>query len=137
MLDVDLYVDGPDGLESYIYQQEMSSGDWIQVTIPWNNFHRVSWEADAGAPFNKPDQISRFAFGFSNEGENDIEGIVWVDELGWITKGVAAEEEASGPGREESTVEEADDRRGISLPCFGSLVMPLGLAGVVLLKKKR
>ena len=137
LLDVDLYVDGPDGLESYIYQLEMSSGEWIQVTIPWSSFHRVSWEADAGAPFAKPDQISRLAFGFSNEGESDIEGIVWVDELGWMKSTETVEAEAPRPGREESTGEEADDRGGISLPCFGSLVMPLGLAGVVLLKKKR
>ena len=136
LLDVDLYVDGPEGLESYISQVELHSGDWSQITLPWSSFHRVSWEADAGSPFNKTDQVSRMAFGFSNEGETDIEGTIWVDDLGWVTSSEGLEEEAPRPGREESTREE-DDRVGFRLPCFGSLVMPLGLAGVVLLKKRR
>jgi hypothetical protein len=135
-LDVDLYVDGPEGLESYISQIEVSSNDWNQVVIPWSSFHRVDWEADAGSPFNKADQISRFAFGFSNEGESDIEGMIWIDDLGLMTGEVTGEEEAPKPGQPESSGEEVEDQRGRSLPCIGSLFMPLGLAGVVLLKKK-
>ena len=137
LLDVDLYVDGPEGLESYISQVEIGSGDWDQVALPWSSFHRVDWEADAGSPFNKADQISRLAFGFSNEGEGEVEGTIWIDDLGWMATSDVVEEEAPRPGQAESSGEEGEDQRGRSLPCFGSLVMPLGLIGAVLLKKKK
>jgi hypothetical protein len=137
LLDVDLYVDGPEGLESYISQIKLGSGDWNQVAIPWDNFHRVDWEAEAGSPFKKAHQVSRLAFGFSNEGESDIEGMIWIDDLSWMTSGDVVEEEAPRPGRIESSGEEGEDQRGRRLPCIGSLFMPLGLIGVVLLKRKK
>jgi hypothetical protein len=137
LLDVDLYVDGPEGLESYISQVEISSGDWIQISLPWSSFHRVDWEAEAGSPFTKSDQISRLAFGFSNEGEGDNQGTIWIDDLGWITVGEEAKEEAPKPGQEESTGSEDENQTRRNLPCIGSLFMPLGLAGVVLLKRKK
>jgi hypothetical protein len=137
LLDVDLYVDGPEGWESYISQIELRSGDWKQVALPWSSFHRVDWEADAGSLFNKADQISRLAFGFSNEGESDIAGTIWIDDLGWMRSGDVVEEEALRPGRDEGKEAEGGDQRGRSLPCTGSIFMPLGLAGVVLLKKMR
>jgi hypothetical protein len=136
LLDVDLYVDGPDGLESYISQVEVGSDDWTQYAIPWGEFLRVDWEADAGSAFRKPDQISRLAFGYNNEEDNELDGTVWVDDLGWIISSDSGEEEKPLPGSSDSTEADDGDQRGRSLPCIGSLFMPLGLAGVVLLKKR-
>ena len=139
VLHVDLYVEGPEGQESYIYEQSLASEmveDWVQTGIPWNSFHRVDWEANAGAPFTKQDQVSGLAFGFGTE-ENEEEGQLWIDDLGWIEGSEQIQEDTvveeiaqADPGGEESGT-------GISLPCIGSLALPMSLAGVALVRKKK
>lgn len=137
VLHVDLYVESPEGQESYIYELDLTpaiESDWVQAGIPWDNFHRVDWEADAGSPFTKPDQISGLAFGFGTE-EGELEGELWIDELGWLESQKAIPEPAAEIQEDQADPEE-DTRPRFNLPCFGSLVLPFGLIGFVLLRKK-
>jgi len=99
VLHVDLFADGTEGQESYIFELDLTpemEDDWVPIGIPWESFHRVDWEADAGSPFSRPDRVTGIAFGFGSE-ENELEGELWIDELGWM-------------GDEEATVEESADR---------------------------
>ncbi|MCJ7734853.1 MAG: hypothetical protein MUP11_09920 [Anaerolineales bacterium] len=133
VLHVDLYVDGPDGKESYLYEQDLTeemAGDWVQIGIPWEGFQRVEWEADPGSSFAKSDRVTGLAFGFGTE-DDELDGVLWIDELGWMgdTKAVSADQ----PVQEEAGEEPASRR----LPCIGSLVLPLGLAGIALFQRKK
>jgi len=143
-LHVDLYVEGLEGQESYVYELDLESRmeeEWVQIGIVWDYFQRVDWEANAGAPLRKPVQVSGVAFGFSTEDE-ELEGVVWIDDLGWMIPGENADEEIETPpeqASEESGSEEthSEESRGFNLPCIGSLAMPVGLAAVALVQRKR
>ena len=137
-LHVDLYVEGPDGQESYLYELDLTPAmaeDWVQIGVPWESFHRVDWEADAGTPFTKAEQISGIAFGFSTE-DGEQEGVLWIDDLGWLGEG--EEYEASAPAEEPAPEEEEGeaDRPVWNIPCVGSLALPLGMVGFLLVRKK-
>ena len=139
-LHVDLYVDGLDGQESYIYELDLTSAmedDWVQIGVPWESFHRVDWEADAGTPFTKSDQISGIAFGFSTE-EGEQEGVLWIDDLGWLGEGEGEDYEASAPLEEPAPEEEEGEasRPTWNIPCLGSLALPLSMVGILLFRKK-
>jgi len=138
-LHVDLFVEGPEGSESYIYELDLEprmEEEWVQVGIVWDYFQRVDWEEDGGSPFTKPDQISGVAFGFGTE-EDDVEGVLWIDDVGWmipredISLGITSTEEI------ESGEESPEETGGFNLPCIGSLAMPMTLAGVALFQRKR
>ena len=38
---------------------------WQEIFLSWDQFERVEWEADAGFPFTKADQLQSMAFGFN------------------------------------------------------------------------
>jgi len=143
-LHVDLFVEGPEGSESYIYELDLEprmEDEWVQVGIVWDYFQRVDWEEDGGAPFTKPGQISGVAFGFGTEDEEQ-EGELWIDDLGWMIPREEANEDVESPpeqASEGSYGEEAysEESRGFNLPCIGSLAMPVVLAGVALFQRKR
>jgi len=139
VLHVDLYADDPEGQESYVFALDLTPemvDDWIPVGIPWESFHRVDWEADAGSPFSKPDQVTGIAFGFGSE-ESELEGELWIDELGWMGDGEAAVEESIDQEVSQSEEPEEDEPGGRSLPCIGSLAMPLGLVGMAFYQRKK
>ncbi|MCJ7717669.1 MAG: hypothetical protein MUO54_14280, partial [Anaerolineales bacterium] len=139
VLHVDLFADGPEGEESYIYELDFTPAiedDWVQVGIPWDEFHRVDWEADAGSPFSKPDQVTGLAFGFGSE-EDELDGVLWIDELGWMQDGESTVEESADQKMSQAEEPEEEESGGFNLPCLGSLAMPLGLVGIVLLQRKR
>ena len=137
VLHIDLYVEGPEGQESYIYELDLTSAvqeEWVEAGITWDSFHRVDWEANAGSVFTKPGQISGLAFGFGTE-DDELEGELWIDELGWLE----GEENPMEPAQpeEEPQDEPSDEAQPArNLPCFGALVMPLGLVGYVLVRRK-
>lgn len=138
-LNVDLYVDGPQGKQSYLYELELTpeiTQDWMQIDIPWERFRRVEWEADAGSEFTKPDQISGLAFGFSTE-DVQLEGTVWIDDLGWIGgPGFPAENESEPTQGESENIQEPDQNGGRG-PCFPLGALPLGGAGLILYRRKK
>ena len=146
IMDVNLYVEGADGEdESYVYMLETtqeSVDGWVQINIPWAEFHRVDWEADAGTPFAKEDRISGMAFGFSTYQDTPNIGTIWVDDLQFTGAQAAEAEAAPEAGNappsdvpvEKSAAEE--EPSGSPLPCVGGLVLPIGLAGLAFSRKK-
>jgi hypothetical protein len=132
ILDIDLYVDGPGGQESYIARFEttpQSVENWVPVSLAWNQFQRVDWEAEAGTPFDKADQVSGLAFGFSPGAEGASQGAIWVDDLALAgTQLEAGDEEPAESAPEPVTEEVPQDEPARSLPCLGALALPLGLA---------
>jgi hypothetical protein len=93
ILHVDLYAQSNGERESYFYALETtpaSVSGWELVMIPWGDFHRVDWEANAGAPFARPAQVAGLAFGIPSLG-SDSAGQVWIDDLSLIGESPAVE----------------------------------------------
>ncbi len=142
---VDIFVEG----ESYVYQGWVEgSENWQAFTIFWDEFKRVDWEENAGAPFKKADQVSGLAFGFNTPEGTEIAptGTLYIDEL---MLGESCAEEAELPA--ENTEENAPQAEGLPqsappsegeparnpLPCVGGLVLPIGLAGLAFGRMKK
>jgi hypothetical protein len=140
VLDIDLYVDGPDGQESYIARFQttpQSVEDWVPVSLTWEQFQRVDWEADAGTPFDKADQVSGLAFGFSPGAESASQGTIWVDDLALTgTQQETGVDEPAESAPEPVTEEAPQDEPTRSLPCPGALAFPLGLV-IFFLSRRR
>jgi hypothetical protein len=142
-LDVDLYVGGPDERESYITRIETTPNSvdgWVPVDLTWDQFKRVDWEADAGTPFGKADQVSGMAFGLSADTDAPNQGTIWVDDLQLLGSQPAAEvpEPVEPPPDTAAEPEEAPtDEPGTSLPCIGALALPLGLVGLYYYRQRK
>lgn len=126
------------GQESYLAELPLTAAmqqEWVQVSLPWDQFQRVAWEEGAGDPFLKSDRVTGLAFGFGAE-EEELDGVLWIDELIWLDHQKPVEVDPGGPQdlSGELPAEEAPGSPGI--PCLGSLVLPLGLVGVGLWRKK-
>jgi hypothetical protein len=127
---VDLFVEG----ESYVYAGWVEGADqWQEFTIFWDEFKRVEWEENGGAPFTKPSEVTALAFGFEGV-EQTFSGTLYIDDLalGVPTAPSQPETPAEMPATEpESAVPAADSENsgGSPLPCMGSLALPLGLVG--------
>ena len=130
------------------------SDGWVPVALQWDQFHRVDWEAEAGTPFSKPDQVSGMAFGFSTYEATPNTGTIWVDEVQLITVqpetgsgGSSPDVEPVDPAPEtgdEAVSQDAPpppsttgDEGGGGLPCLGALALPLGLVGIALNRRRR
>ena len=139
VLHVDLYSEGSEGRESYLYQlalDQTAADGWREVAIPWSSFHRVEWEADAGAPFASQDSISGLAFGFGTE-EEEIQGTVWFDEVGWMGAGESSDQPPDASREIDEGEVEQEDQVGLQLPCLGALVWPVSLAGAAVFLRKK
>jgi hypothetical protein len=115
-----LYAGSPEDRRTYINAEETpqdSSGGWATIEIPWSDFHRAEWEADAGTPFSEPERILEVAFGFDGQENANSTGTVWVDDLTML--GTTAVPAADAP---------QERRRGLP-SCLGSSLLPLLLAG--------
>lgn len=144
MLDVLLYVDVPDGQEAYVYTlatSPESEGAWERIDLSWDQFRRVDWEADAGTPFAKPDQVSGIAFGFSTEPDKSNIGTIWVDDLQLLGSPPAVEQPEPPTLAPESSSEPTEaplsEPTSRGLPCLGALILPFGLVGMVLRNKRK
>jgi len=139
VLHVDLFVEGTDGPESYLHELELTprmEEEWVQVGIVWDHFQRVDWEDEAGSPFRKEDQISGIAFGFGTE-EDENEGVLWLDDVGWMIPREDIGEEMTTHAEPESEPDSQEGPQGFNLPCIGSLALPVGLAGIALIQRKK
>jgi hypothetical protein len=142
ILDVDLYIEGVEGRESYFSQIHLEPAmeeDWVQVNLAWDDFKRVDWETDAGSTFQNPEQISGLAFGFSVE-DQGIQGQILIDQLGWLS-GQNPEVESSGQQEPPASSEADHDStnyldRIFGRMCPGSLLSPLGLVAVLMILGK-
>ena len=138
-LHVDLYVEGPEGQESYVYKLDLEprmEEEWVRIGIVWDYFQRVDWEENGGTPLRKPVLVSGVAFGFSTE-EEGMEGVVWIDDLGWMIPREETNEDIETPSAIEGDETYREESRGLNLPCIGSLAMPVGLAGVALIQREK
>jgi hypothetical protein len=127
--DVDLYAGDPAEPGTYMASLETTPDSvkgWALVGIPWSDFTRVAWEEDAGTAFSTDLEVSAMAFGFNGLDSGNNTGTVWVDDIGLagaITGNPAEPEEGS-------TEEESGSSGGLTLPCTGGVIIPLGAFGL-------
>ncbi|MBT7189188.1 MAG: hypothetical protein HN916_03265 [Anaerolineae bacterium] len=141
---VDLFVES----ESYVYQGWVErSGNWYTFTIYWDEFKRVDWEENAGAPFAKTEQVTGLAFGFNTPENTEIApiGTLYIDDL-MLGESSAEEVETPAENTEETTAAEDKPQPeapaegepvSSPLPCVGGLVLPIGLAGLAFGRRKK
>ncbi len=138
---VDLFVEG----ESYVYEGRVEGSDsWQEFVVFWDEFHRVEWEENAGAPFAKPEAVTALAFGFEG-GEETLNGTLYIDDLmldtlttGQESSTPEAETSENEPEAQPATPETTESRpQGSPLSCIGNVALPLGLIGFAFFKKKK
>ena len=130
-----LYSGALDNQETYINYEETpqdSTGGWATIEIPWADFKRAEWEADAGTAFNRPGQALAFGFGFSS-GDSKNTGTLWVDSVHLLGRQVT-EQPTQAPTEEPVATKK---QGGGGLPCLGSALLPLFLAGIARILRKR
>jgi hypothetical protein len=139
IINVDVYAGPEDQRETYAYTLELppeSVNIWIPVELRWEDFHRLAWEENADAPFEKSGQVTGFAFGFPTYQDADNSGTIWIDDVSLFGTGSAVE-----PGTEPvieptmtSAVEPTPGLEQITsrgrLPCAASAILPI--ASVIL-----
>jgi hypothetical protein len=144
IFDIDLYAGPSENRETYLYTIETSTEsatDWALMEVRWEDFHRASWEEDAGATFTKADQIIGVAFGLGTPPDSPNISTVWVDDLALLGMPPTATEntpqESSAPTAAPEQLTPIEQPQKPSLPCAGALVMPLSvLAGLSLWKRQ-
>lgn len=144
IFDVNLFWGPAEDRATYIYTIESvpeSVEEWVPVQLRWEDFHRVSWEEDAGVVFADSGQVQGLAFGASTPPDAPNRGEVWIDGLKFIKAGgeqkpQAPASPAAEPTRPEATTE-AQPEGGRSSPCAGGLILPLLVIGLTGIKKCR
>ncbi len=129
VFNVDLYAGPPEARETYLYTLETppdAAQGWIPITLTWDQFHRADWEADAGTPFARSNQVSGMAFGFNTYPDTPNTGVLWVDEL--RLSGGEQTPAQPAPTQEQPAQPAAPEpeRPGRRLPfCGSALLLPL------------
>ncbi len=136
--DINVYTGVDDSRETYLDSASVpadSVDGWADVQIPWNEFHRADWEAEAGTVFNKSDQIHEIAFGFNGLDAANNTGILWVDDVQLIAQ------ESTPPDIQPTEEAEAPNQsaRNPLLPCPSpaALVLPLIFLGLIRWNSKK
>lgn len=83
VFDIDIYGGANEERITYLYSLETVQADvhgWRQVDVPWSQFLRASWEADAGTPLD-PARVVGIAVGFNTPPDAPNTGIIWVDDI--------------------------------------------------------
>lgn len=147
LFDVDLY-SGPDGArETYAFTIEApaeSVAGWVPMKMNWQDFHRASWEENAGAVFAKSNAVAGMAFGLTTPQDASNVGEVWVDDLQLFGAGPVAVDQqpevepTSAPeGTQPSESGEDQPASRPSLPCTGGIVLPLLFLGLIRLNGRK
>jgi hypothetical protein len=143
LFDIDLYAGPSDNRETYLYTIEApadSAAGWVPMELRWEDFHRASWEENAGAPFDKANGVLGMAFGMTTLPDAPNVGSFRVDDISLLgaagsapvvqpAPGEPAEPEATQPTTEETP------RRGLG--CGGASAVPLALIGLAFWQKRR
>jgi len=144
VFNVDIYAGNDNEEETYLYTIEApvaSVDGWAPISLRWEDFLRAGWEAGAGTPFAKSDQISGMAFGFDTYEGTGNTGRLWVDNLSLLGAGAPAETQLQADEPPEAVAEpaapsnEAPEKPG--LPCGGAVALPMGLVILAFWQKKR
>lgn len=140
-MDILIYAGTPENQESYLYPF-MTFPDTLDhfaiVQIPWSEFRRVEWEDNAGAAFEKPDQVIGIAFGFDGLEQANNTSSVWIDDIGWMTE-EPVKEATQGPSLEpvQEPVKETEPGAKRVLPCAGSLLLSLAFFSLIWALQRR
>jgi len=121
---VDLYGGTPDMTETYVHHRETPveyPEGYIPFMVFWDEFLRVEWEENAGVSFEHPEQVMGMAFGFDGSQDTPYTGTIWIDNVTL----------QHSPSYE--TDDEEEGGSSPSLPCLGSLLLPLCLIGLAFL----
>lgn len=124
-----------------------SISGWAYIQVAWDQLRRVSWEDDAGSPFD-PSQVTGITFGFDGTAEGRNTGIIWVDNIHIL--GIseaepieAGETEESGddsaqlPTQFETVEAEPEEQRGnAGRCCRGIAFIPLPVLGLIWLGRR-
>jgi hypothetical protein len=109
---------------------------WIPVELHWGDFHRLAWEENADAPFQKSDQVTGFALGFPTYQDAPNAGTIWIDDVSLLGTSTAVEpgaaltfEPTMAPSVEPTASVEKKTGGG-RLPCAASAILPV--ASVIL-----
>ncbi|MBK9602189.1 MAG: CIA30 family protein [Anaerolineales bacterium] len=133
--DVDIYTGQNESRETYLDSATVpvdAVNGWADVQIPWSEFHRADWEADAGAVFNKPDQIQEIAIGFGGLDSTSNSGTIWVDDIQLITQSAASPEPQPTAESESASAPAANNP---TIPCPSPVAIALPLALLARLKR--
>lgn len=144
VFDVDLYTGPNESRATYVFTVQAppeGAGGWVPMRLNWQDFHRASWEENAGAVFAQSDQVSGMAFGLTAPQDASNVGELWVDDL-QLFAGTNNEQPEVVPttapvDTPSAESEEGQPRRGPALPCTGGIVLPLLFLGVLLNGRKR
>jgi len=143
ILHVDLYAAGTEGLnETYVYTLQTSAENtqgWVAYQLRWDDFKRVDWEENAGAPFAKPGQVTGLAFGIPSLSEASLSGAFWVDDVQLLGADANPEPAAtSAPEATEATGQPAEEPAAPTggLPFCGGALLPLILLGGLALSNR-
>jgi len=139
IFDVDLYAGSHDDKETYVYTIESppdSADGWVTFSLAWSDFHRASWEADADAEFNKPEQVVGLAFGANTYPDTPNTGQIWVDDLFLITSEASLANSAEDTEPAPSAEEKSQESRGFSLPCGSAFALPIAIICISWTRRK-
>jgi hypothetical protein len=141
LFDIDLYAGSSENRETYLYTIEApaeSVAGWVVMELRWEDFHRAAWEENADAPFAKANEVVGIAFGMTTLLDAPNVGSFRVDDITLLGAASATVVQPSSeqPAEPEAT-EPTEETRQRGLPCLGSLLLPLALAGTVWFIRKR
>jgi len=142
LFDMDLYSGFDEARETYLYTIEApaeSGHAWIPMELRWEDFHRASWEENAGAAFAPSAPVLGLAFGVTTPQDAPNTGEIWVDDL--QLSGAAPAVDGGHPEAAPTTPPEnvqpagSDETQPESrpaLPCAGGMLLPLLFLGFIL-----
>ncbi len=84
VFEVVVYAGPPDQQATYERSVEAvpeSASGWVELSLPWEEFHRVSWEDQAGTPFEQRTQVNSVGLGFNTPPDAPNVGSIWIDDL--------------------------------------------------------
>jgi len=99
VFDVNVSRAGPDGQETYVFRVRTteSGPGWMGVEIGWEQFARVEWEPDPGAPLTDLTEITAVAFGVNADPTGPTDGAIWIDGLRLLDSAPAIALEPAAP----------------------------------------
>jgi hypothetical protein len=109
---------------------------WAQHSFAWAEFDKADWVGDAGIAAMDASRIIGYGFSVGAYDDGAIEGALWVDDLmpsGSEPPPVIAPASTAEPVLPTEELGE-DDQHG---PICGFMALPLGMAGLVLVTRRR
>jgi len=120
-----VYGGKPDAQETYIQYRETPveyPEGYIPFTSSWDELLRADWEANAGSPFEQPEQVVGLAFGFDGGQDTPYTGTIWIDNITL---------------QKSPTYEGSGNPPKSNLPCLGGAILPLAMVGMAWILRRR